>query len=677
MALRWLLRIGALAGIGVVLIPALNRGWTNVETDFPNYYTAAVLTLRHAPLRNFYDWTWFQRELNYAGWGMQLGGYIPHSPLTMLPMLPLARLAPMTAKRVWLALNVAFLLAAIWILARLSGLPAPGLMLLAMAGYQALSLNFVFGQYYVFVLLLLAVSFWFLLRGREFWAGSLLGAIFVLKLYAGPFLLYFAWKRQWRAAFGMAAACGVLVLASIGLHGWKDNLFYVTDVLPRALAGESTDPYAPGLATISNMLRHAFVSEPELNPHPLANLPWVAFFLQPLATLAAAAFCLLALPRSEGRDTKRELAWFLVMLLLVTPSRAPYMGVMLLIPVAFLWEQTSLRNRVALAAVYLALTVPWPQAWSGWFPSVWILLGLYIALGIEYWRKLRPMITAVMALAILLASGVSANRRLASYRREPPQKFERIAVQPHAIYSASPAVSARGIVYESIGKGRYELVRWNHGNAEIFSFDGHAFHPSVAPGGRAIYFELVDDGLSRILRYDPSRKALETVTPPGLSATRPSVSPDEQRLAFIAADKIVLYSRGAWSAVASPAPVHDVAWWPDSERLIYSAGPSGSSQIYAMSAGGAPTQLTHGSGDHTDPAVSPDGRWLAYTVRRAGTQQIFVEELSSANAKQLTEGSCNNYSPAWEPDSSGLVFASDCERGLGLPALYRWPSKLN
>ncbi len=160
MASRWWLRTGALAGIGVVLIPSLYRGWMQIETDFPNYYTAAALTLQHAPLRNFYDWTWFQRQINYAGWGLQLGGYIPHSPLTMLPMLPLAKLPPMTAKRVWLAVNVAFLFAAIWILANLSALPVSGLLLAAMAGYQALSLNFVFGQYYVFILLLLVSSMW-------------------------------------------------------------------------------------------------------------------------------------------------------------------------------------------------------------------------------------------------------------------------------------------------------------------------------------------------------------------------------------------------------------------------------------------------------------------------------------------------------------------------------------
>ncbi len=669
MASRWWLRTGALAGIGVVLIPSLYRGWMQIETDFPNYYTAAALTLQHAPLRNFYDWTWFQRQINYAGWGLQLGGYIPHSPLTMLPMLPLAKLPPMTAKRVWLAVNVAFLFAAVWILAKLSALPVSGLLLAAMAGYQALSLNFVFGQYYVFILLLLAFSIWLLLTRRQSWAGAVLGAVFVLKLYAGPLLLYFAWKRQWRAAAGMLAACGVLALASIGLHGWKDNLYYVTDVLPRALAGESTDPYAPGLATLSNMLRHAFVAEPELNPHPPMNAPAVAFFLQPLLTLAAAAFCLFALPRSES-DTRRELAWFLTMLLLVTPSRAPYMGVMLLIPAALLWTQAATRGRIALAAAYLLLTIPLPGAWRGWFPTVWILLAFYIALGIEYWRTLKPALAAGMSLAIGLAAAYSADRRLDSYRREPLQKFERLAVRPHDIYSDAPAISADGIVFESIGPGRYQLVRWNNGTSETFGFAGHAFHPAAAPTSPAIYFELVSDRVSRLVRYDPAANLQQTVAS---NAIGPAVSTDGQRIAYLAAGRITIDSNGQRTTLDVPGSVRDLAWWPDGSRLVYSA----QSQIYAIaSVGGPATQLTRGPGDHYQPAVSPDARSLAYTLHRAGVEQIVVEDLATGAARQLTEGNCNSHSPTWLPDSRGLIFASDCERGLGLPALFR-ASKLN
>src|SRR6185312_10595329 len=96
---------------------SLRQGWTQVRTDFPNYYTAAVLTVHRQPLESFYNWTWFQRQMNYAGIEQQLGGYSPHTPLTMLPLIPLAGLSQQHAKQVWLALGVLLLCGTIWMLA--------------------------------------------------------------------------------------------------------------------------------------------------------------------------------------------------------------------------------------------------------------------------------------------------------------------------------------------------------------------------------------------------------------------------------------------------------------------------------------------------------------------------------------------------------------------------------
>src|ERR1700679_436000 len=90
-------------------VTSFRPGWMHVETDFPNYYTAAVLARRHEPLPRYYDWTWFQRQMNYTGTERQLGGYIPQTPLTMLPLIPLSGLAPQHAKQVWLVLNLIFL----------------------------------------------------------------------------------------------------------------------------------------------------------------------------------------------------------------------------------------------------------------------------------------------------------------------------------------------------------------------------------------------------------------------------------------------------------------------------------------------------------------------------------------------------------------------------------------
>jgi hypothetical protein len=183
----------------VFFATSFRKGWTHVETDFPNYYTAAVLARHHEPLPRYYDWTWFQRQMNYTGTEKQLGGYIPQTPLTMLPLLPLSGLAPQHAKQAWLALNLILLGICTVLIARLMQISAGIVLLIAFAGYASLAANFLLGQYYVLVMLFLTMGVWSLIGGREFVGGFCLGVICMLKLYSAPFFLYFLWKRRWRA----------------------------------------------------------------------------------------------------------------------------------------------------------------------------------------------------------------------------------------------------------------------------------------------------------------------------------------------------------------------------------------------------------------------------------------------------------------------------------------------
>src|ERR1700735_1684880 len=104
-------------GLGAhLLVGPVRSGWVQMGTDFPNYYTAAALVRQGEPLRLYYDWTWFHRQIHYVGIDGQLGGYIPHTPATMLPFVPLTFLEPQTAKRAWLLLEFLFLAAAILLL---------------------------------------------------------------------------------------------------------------------------------------------------------------------------------------------------------------------------------------------------------------------------------------------------------------------------------------------------------------------------------------------------------------------------------------------------------------------------------------------------------------------------------------------------------------------------------
>jgi len=73
-------------------------------------------------------------------------------------------------------------------------------------------------------------------------------------------------------------------------------------------------------------------------------------------------------------------------------------------------------------------------------------------------------------------------------------------------------------------------------------------------------------------------------------------------------------------------------------------------------AGGPATRITSGLGFDSQPAISPDGRWIAFISDRSGSNNLWIASADGSDARKLSKDSqWGGISPAWMPDSQFIV----------------------
>jgi dipeptidyl aminopeptidase/acylaminoacyl peptidase len=111
--------------------------------------------------------------------------------------------------------------------------------------------------------------------------------------------------------------------------------------------------------------------------------------------------------------------------------------------------------------------------------------------------------------------------------------------------------------------------------------------------------------------------------------------------------------------VGAPVPAPDGTWCVvpvttyDLERNV------GTTRIWRIAPNMPPTPLTSPEQSSSDPALSPDGRRLAFCRKGPnGKAQLHVMSLDGGEAVKLTDLPLAVFDPKWLPDGSGIVFAS-------------------
>jgi hypothetical protein len=281
---------------------------------------------------------------------------------------------------------------------------------------------------------------------------------------------------------------------------------------------------------------------------------------------------------------------------------------------------------------------------------------------------------AALAAAVILTVGSGAAILATEFPENPAALATPIATQSGAIYLNAAVITATGIFYESIEQERYAIKQWDGSKFETLPAEGHALHPSAPDSGARIYFELVSGGSSSIAFFDTRSHLYGVVAVDHPDPHEPAVSHDGGTLAFVSHEEVYLFDGQSCRGLKTPALARNPSFVPGDRDLVYVAGEPSHSRIMRMDLRtGENKVLVDRKMELANPSISPDHSMLLYASRDIGGWQIWTGGLASNRQIQVTKGRCNSLAPAWALDSSAIVFASDCNRGLNLPALFRMP----
>src|SRR5258708_6306738 len=85
-------------------------------------------------------------------------------------------------------------------------------------------------------------------------------------------------------------------------------------------------------------------------------------------------------------------------------------------------------------------------------------------------------------------------------------------------------------------------------------------------------------------------------------------------------------------------------------------------------------RLTDFVGMEEFPALSPDGKSVAFTADAGGRRQVWVRLLAGGTPLQVTHDDADHQSPRWSPDSSSLIYFSPSQEPDGEGKVWQIPA---
>jgi len=213
------------------------------------------------------------------------------------------------------------------------------------------------------------------------------------------------------------------------------------------------------------------------------------------------------------------------------------------------------------------------------------------------------------------------------------------------------------------------------GRSDIFSFGSVLYE--MTTGRRAFSGETRASTLAAILREDPkpaSQMALETPREMERIISRCLRKDPLRRFQHMDEVKIALeeLKQESESGKSAPPSKPRRGWFvPAAIVAVVLVLATGMGIVWSLRQANTPaqapalTRLTSDSGLTTNPAISPDGKLLAYASDRGGEGHldIWVRQIAGGDPIRVTHDPAGASEPSFSPDSSTIVFHSGRDGG--------------
>jgi serine/threonine-protein kinase len=227
--------------------------------------------------------------------------------------------------------------------------------------------------------------------------------------------------------------------------------------------------------------------------------------------------------------------------------------------------------------------------------------------------------------------------------------------------------AGKGLIVTSQRPDNRVVIVSPDGKREVLTSEPGTFHnPRVSPNGLRI---LLDRNLGGrqgrdVWVLDLATRALSRITSKA-DAHDAVWTPDGRHVTYLSRGTpggpvFTVSSEGApgESAIAIPGLVHPGAWLPDGRSYLAGHGEveNGPSDIVILHSDSSPPEpLVTSPYEEHSPAISRDGRWLAYMSDETGRRQVYVRTLRGEGGRTLVSQGAGE-EPVWSRDGRRLYY---------------------